>query len=256
MRDAPMLATERQQHLLHELQRSGRLTAASVAEDLGTSVETIRKDLIQLERQGHLHRVHGGALPVTPMTFEPDVTTRADNLDEKTRIARAALARVPDGGAIAVDAGSTTLEFVRQLPDRPLNVYTTALSIAGALSHHRNIRVSTFGGLVRANTTTQVGPLALNAIDKMHFDVAFVGTNSISPDRGLATPDEAEAAIKAALIEHGERAVLLTDHTKFTQRSLMTYAQVTDLDVVITGAELDPALREPFSDTDIELEYV
>ncbi|MGP9722768.1 DeoR/GlpR family DNA-binding transcription regulator [Corynebacterium sp. AOP40-9SA-29] len=256
MKESPLLASERQRHLLHELQTYGRLTAAAVAEDLGTSVETIRKDLIHLEERGQLHRVHGGALPVTPMTFEPDVTTRADNLAEKTRIARAALDRVPDGGAIAIDAGSTTLELVRCLPDRPLNVYTTALSIAGALANHRHIRISTFGGLVRPNTTTQVGPLALNAIDRMHFDVSFVGTNSISIERGLATPDEAEAAIKSALIEHGERVVLLADHTKFSQRSLMTYAHVDDLDVIITGTELDATLREPFTDTDTEMEFV
>ncbi|MGO3361309.1 MAG: DeoR/GlpR family DNA-binding transcription regulator [Corynebacterium sp.] len=256
MRDAPMLASERQRYLLNELQTYGRITAAAAAEEIGASVETIRKDLIHLEREGRLHRVHGGALPITPVTFEPDVTIRDENHEEKIRIARSAVARVPDGGAIAVDAGSTTMEFVRRLPDRPLNVYTTALDIAVALSHHRNIRVSTFGGLVRANTTAQVGLVAINAIERMHFDVSFVGTNSISVERGLATPDESESAVKSALIEHGERVVLLADHTKFTQRSLMTYAQVTDLDVVVTGSELDPELREAFSETDTDMEFV
>lgn len=255
MKNVPMLATERQGHLLSTLRTAGRINAAAAAEELGTSVETIRKDLIHLERQGWLHRVHGGALPANPVTFEPDVTTRDENRDEKIRIAKAALGRIPDGGAIAVDAGSTTMEFIKRLPDRPLNVYTTALDIANALAHHQHIKVSTFGGLVRANTTAQVGPVALQAIDRMHFDVSFVGTNSISVERGLATPDESESAVKAALIAHGESAVLLADHTKFTQRSLITYAQVSDLDVIITGTEVDPETRGAFLETDIEMEF-
>ncbi|MFD1860290.1 DeoR/GlpR family DNA-binding transcription regulator [Aeromicrobium camelliae] len=251
----PMLAAERQQRLLEELRTFGRISAAGAAEMLGTSTETIRKDLILLENRGLLRRVHGGALHVAPMTFESDVTTRSENAEEKERIAVAALEHLPDGGAVVIDAGSTTQAFVDRFPNRPLRVYTNALAIASTLASRSQVKVSTFGGQVRPVTTAQVGPMALRAIERMDFDIAFVGTNAISVERGLATPDEDEAAMKAALIEHAERTVLLADHTKFAQRSLVTYAQVTDVDLIITGTELDATHRAELAELDVEVEF-
>ncbi|OUZ11977.1 hypothetical protein BHE97_03645 [Aeromicrobium sp. PE09-221] len=250
-----MLAAERQQRLLDDLRTFGRITAADAAEVLGTSTETIRKDLILLENRGLLRRVHGGALHLAPMTFEPDVATRNENVDEKERIAQAAVAHIPEGGAIVIDAGSTTRAFVERIPDLPLTVYTNALAIATALAPLSRVSVSTFGGLVRPSTTAQVGPIAMRAIESMHFDMAFVGTNAISAAHGLATPDPDEAAMKAALIAHAESAVLLTDHTKFAQRSLVTYAEVTDLDIIITGTELDETHRAELAEIDVEVEF-
>lgn len=253
--ETPMLAAERQQRLLAELRTFGRVSAAGAAEALGTSTETIRKDLIRLERQGLLRRVHGGALHVEPMTFEPEVALRAQRMDEKARIAAAAVAHVPEGGAVVIDAGSTAKAFVSQFPDRPITVYTNALDIALTLTSLPMVKVSTFGGQVRHNTSAQVGALALRAIAQMHFDIAFVGTNSIAVEHGLATPDPEEAAMKAEMITNAERSVLLTDHTKFAQRSLVRYAEVSDLDVIITGHELERPHREQLADEDVEVEY-
>lgn len=250
-----MLVAERQQRLLAELRTFGRISAAGAAETLRTSTETIRKDLIQLERQGMLRRVHGGALHLEPMTFEPEVWTRSGQLEEKERVAAAALAYVPDGGAVVIDAGSTLKAFVSGFPNRPLTVYTNALDIALTLTSLTQVNVSTFGGQVRSNTTAQVGSRALGEIARMHFDIAFVGTNAISVEHGLATPDPDEAAMKAEMISTAERTVLLTDHTKFAQRSLVRYAEVSDLDVLVTGSELEGPHREQLAEQDVEVEY-
>lgn len=251
-----MLAAERRQKLLDDLARQGKVNAAAAAADLQISVESIRKDLILLENQGLLTRVHGGALQASPMTFEPDVDSRDDNLNEKARIAQAALAYVPEGGAIAVDAGSTAMELIRRLPNKPLRVFTTSLTVASAASRLSQISVSTFGGQVRHSTSAQVGPLALRAIEPMHFDMAFVGTNALTVQHGLATPDEQEAAVKAALINHAERAVLLADHTKFGRRSLVSYAEVASLDTIVTDTELLPEFQQELADIDVQVELV
>lgn len=249
-----LLAAERHQYLLNALERLGRINAAEVAAALNTSNETIRKDLIVLERQGRLRRVHGGALRPEPMTFEPSVETRLDHLDEKRRIAEAALRFVPRSGAVLIDAGSTTRAVADAFPNHGLSVFTNALPTAMALAANDRLTVGTFGGTVRAATMAEVGATTANAIRRMHFDLALVGTNAISVEHGLATPDAEEAAIKTEMIRSAEQVVLLADHSKFTQRSLVRYAEVADIDVLITGVELDPVHRDELDRAGIEVE--
>ncbi|MFV0252746.1 MAG: DeoR/GlpR family DNA-binding transcription regulator [Beutenbergiaceae bacterium] len=252
----PMLAAERQQHLLTTLRTFGRINAATAVQELNASAETIRKDLIALEQRGLLRRVHGGALHVESMTFEPDVSARQEHSGQKDRIAMAAVAHLPESGAVLIDAGSTTRAFVDHLPNRSLTVYTNALAIALAAAPLPNVSVATFGGRVRPSTTAEVGSFALLAIRQMHFDVAFVGANAISVEHGLSTPDPDEAAIKAEMIANSERVVLLTDHSKFAQRSLVRYAEVADLDLIITGTELGQVHKRALDSSGIEVQYV
>ncbi|MFV0426741.1 MAG: DeoR/GlpR family DNA-binding transcription regulator [Beutenbergiaceae bacterium] len=253
---APMLVAERQQRLLTTLRTFGRINAATAAQELGASSETIRKDLIALEQRGLLRRVHGGALHVESMTFEPDVSARQEHSGEKSRIALAAAAHLPESGAVLIDAGSTTRAFVDHIPNRSLTVYTNALAIALAVAPLTHISVATFGGRVRPSTTAEVGSYALLAVRQMHFDVAFVGANAISADHGLSTPDPDEAAIKSEMIANSERVILLVDHSKFAQRSLVRYAEIADLDLIITGSELEPVHRQALAQAGVEVQYV
>lgn len=251
----PRLAAERQQFLLDQLRSTGRITTADAAAALETSGETVRKDLIELERRGLLRRVHGGALHVEPMTFEPDVEHRHENVDEKARIATAALELVPHAGGVVLDAGTTVHLLAGMFPNRHLTVFTNALMTAAEVATREAVAVSTFGGRVRPVTRAQVGARTVATIQQMHFDIAFVGTNAISRKRGLSTPDPEEAEVKRAMIEASERVVLLVDHTKFAQRSLARYADLTDVDVIVTGSEVDAVHRGELDDAGIEVIY-
>lgn len=249
-----LLAVERRQALINAVRTRGRLEVAAAAAALNTSTETIRKDLVVLEEQGLLTRVHGGAIQVQPLTFEPDVGSRTENLDEKRRIAARALEEVPHVGAIFIDAGSTTQLFAELLVGTPgLQVFTNALTVAGALARKHFLNCHTLGGRVRPNSLGEVGPLALRLFADYRFDVAFVGTNAASFGRGLCTPDPEEAAIKRLIISSSDRVVLLADHTKFGRDSLVKYATLDEVDLVVTGVELEPdklsALTEAGIDT-------
>jgi len=105
-------ADQRKNHIIDRLRSSGRIDAVEIAEALGVTGETIRKDLISLERQGLLRRVHGGAVPVQSLAFEPSVETRTQLASEKIRIAEAALNHLPAQGSVLIDAGSTTAKLV------------------------------------------------------------------------------------------------------------------------------------------------
>jgi DeoR family fructose operon transcriptional repressor len=186
--------------------------------------------------------VHGGALPVDRLGFEPGLAARDAVLTaEKERIAKAALAEVPDEGAILLDAGTTTARLADILPlDRELVVITNGLPIAMSLSTRPNISVLLIGGRVRGRTLAAVDDWALHALTDSYVDVAFMGTNGVTAQRGLTTPDTTEAAVKRAMIASARRSVLLADHTKVGNVHLARFARLDDIDTIVTDSGIDP----------------
>ena len=239
-----MYAEERQQEIVRLARAEGRVDVASLADTLHVTAETIRRDLTMLERAGVLRRVHGGAIPVERIGFEPALAARDSVLiDEKERIAKAALAEVPDQGAIILDAGTTTARLAQALPvDRELTVVVNSPVIAALLGVRPNLNVLLLGGRLRGRTLATVDDWALRPLADMYVDVAFLGTNGLSVERGLTTPDPAEAAVKRAMINSARRAVVLADHTKIGNDYLARFGTLADLDLLITDAGLDDDL--------------
>ena len=239
-----MYAEERQQEIVRQARADGRVDVATLADTLHVTAETIRRDLTTLERAGVLRRVHGGAIPVERIGFEPALATRDSVLiEEKERIAKAALAEVPDEGAIILDAGTTTARLAQALPvDRELTVVVNSPVIATMLGTRPNLNVLLLGGRLRGRTLATVDDWALRPLADMYVDVAFLGTNGLSVERGLTTPDPAEAAVKRAMIGSARRAVVLADHTKIGNDYLARFGTLADLDVLITDTGLDDEL--------------
>lgn len=239
-----MYAEERQQEIVRIARTSGRVDVTTLAEALNVTAETIRRDLTSLERAGLLRRVHGGAIPVERLGFEPALATRDSVLiEEKERIAKAALAEVPDEGAIILDAGTTTARLAQALPaDKELTVVVNSPVIAVALGTRKNLNILLLGGRLRGRTLATVDDWALRPLADMYVDVAFMGTNGCSVERGLTTPDPAEAAVKRAMIRAARRCVLLADHTKMGNDYLARFGVLSDLDTLITDAGQDDEL--------------
>jgi DeoR family fructose operon transcriptional repressor len=232
-------SSQRRQAIVRTLRTTGRIDAAEIGTVLGVTHETVRRDLIRLEREGVLRRVHGGAVPVESLSFEPNVSARIEFSDAKLRIARAALAHLPEKGSILLDAGSTTSRLADILPtDRSLTVFTNTLPIAMALLGRPNLTVHTLGGRVRGPTSAEVGPWTDRVLRDLNVDVAFLGTNGISLERGLTTPDPAEAATKHLMLSAARHRILLADHSKVGLVSLCKHGELTDIDLLITDAQL------------------
>ena len=241
-----MYAEERQLWIVERARASGRVEVAALAEELKVTTETVRRDLTTLERHALLRRVHGGAIPIERLGFEPALAARDSVLTaEKERIARLALAELPDEGTILLDAGTTTARLADALPaDRELVVLTNALPIAMSLSVRPNITVLLIGGRVRGRTQAAVDAWALQALADSYVDVAFIGTNGITPERGLTTPDTTESAVKRAMIRAARRSVVLADHTKVGQDHLSRFASLDEIDTLITDTGLDAQVAD------------
>ncbi|MFG2828173.1 DeoR/GlpR family DNA-binding transcription regulator [Streptomyces sp. NPDC048434] len=240
-----MYAEERHQLIVERARHDSRVEVTTLAAELDVTPETIRRDLTTLERHGLLRRVHGGAIPVERFGFEPALAHRATMLtEEKQRIATAALAEVPEAGAILLDAGTTTGRLADLLPDRELTVVTNGLAIAVQLAPRPHINLFLVGGHVRTRTQATVGEWTRAPLAVTYVDVAFIGTNGISVERGLTTPDTTEAAVKRGMMASARRVAVLADHTKFSIDHFAHFGHLDEVDVVISDSGLDSALAD------------
>ncbi|MFD7559960.1 MULTISPECIES: DeoR/GlpR family DNA-binding transcription regulator [unclassified Streptomyces] len=237
-----MYAPERQQETLRLAREAGRVDVLSLADRFQVTAETVRRDLKALDRAGLVRRVHGGAIPAGRLDFEPDLTEReATAADEKDRIAAAALAELPGGGSVVLDAGSTIARLAAVIPvETALTVVTHALPVAARLADHTGIDLHLVGGRVRHRTRAAVDAWALRAYAEIRADVLFLATNGFAAQGGLTTPDLAEAAVKRAAIAAARRVVLLADSAKAGQEHFARFGSFADIDLLITDTGLAP----------------
>lgn len=250
-----MYQEERRQAIGELVRRDGRGHVGELAARFAVTQETVRRDLIDLERRGVLRRVHGGAMPVERLRSEPAVAEKARLMaDEKHRIARAALGHVPRTGSIVLDAGTTTGALAGLIPtDRELTVVTNSVPIAMNLSARSSLNLLLVGGRVRGRTLAAVDDWAQRTLSDLVIDVAFIATNGVSVEHGLSTPDLSEAAVKRAMVAAGRRVVLVADHTKVGEEHFARFAEISDVDVFITDRGVSPATVASFERAGLEV---
>lgn len=231
-------ALERRQRIVEITRESGRVSVLDLAAQLRVAQETVRRDLAELETQGLITRVHGGALPADRIEFEGDVgSRRARNPEEKARIARRAAEEIHDAETVFLDEGSTAAYLAKALdPPHPLTVVTASVPVVMSTHAHPMITVLLLGGTVRSRSIAASGELTSRILGDLVIDVAFLGTNGISLKHGLTCPDLSVAAVKRAAIAAARRVVLVTDSTKFGLNSFASFGTINDLDAIVTGS--------------------
>lgn len=251
-----MYATERRELIEQLLSAEGRVSVIELATRFDVTTETIRRDLDSMESEGSLRRVHGGAVPADrASTRERSLTERAAHHGAaKIAIGRRALDALGDGftGSVFLDAGTTTAAVAAQLESRlsatRIEVVTHSLTLGSSLAAVPGASLTFVGGRVRGLTAAAVGADTVRAIAGMRPDVAFVGTNGVSAGFGLSTPDPDEAAVKRAIVDAARRVVVVADAEKLGAELLVSFAALSDIDVLVTdaapGAELAAALDE------------
>ncbi|MGK5529039.1 DeoR/GlpR family DNA-binding transcription regulator [Streptomyces sp. URMC 129] len=236
-------AGERRRAIVDAARRAGSVEVTALAARLGVAPETVRRDLRALEAHGLLRRTHGGAYPVESAGFETTLTSRAiQHVPEKRRIAAAAAGLTGDAETVFVDEGYTPHLIARNLPrDRPLTVVTASLTVAGALAETGTVSVLLLGGRVRGATLATVDHWATRMLAGFVIDLAFLGANGISRRHGLTTPDPAVAEVKRQAVAVSRRVVLAGVHTKFGAAGFCRFAEIRDVDVIVTDTGLPAA---------------
>lgn len=250
-----MYAAERQQEILASLHARGRVSVADLAEHYKVATETIRRDLDALAEQGLITRVHGGAIPARTQAIEPDLPTRlSTNIEVKSRLGSLAASLIPNaqGTTVLVDAGSTTLEVTRHLGGRQLRILTNALAIAQVAVELTDTAVALIPGQLRGLSHAAVGAETVHALSRLNPDVAIIGCNGMGPE-GFTTPDLDEAATKNAMVTQAQLRIVVADSTKSGQRTLCTFANLEDIDVLVTDTALSQADYDLFTSHGIEV---
>jgi len=254
-------ATERQELIERLLLDEGRVSVVELARRFDVTTETVRRDLDLLEQAGALRRVHGGAVPLDrASTSEPSLDQRERrHAPAKSAIGRRALDVLdPDfRGSVFIDAGTTTAALAAQLGPRLssalIDVVTHALPIATTLARVPQASLTAIGGRVRGLTAAAVGAETVHRIGALRPDIAFLGTNGVSADFGFSTPDPDEAAVKTAIVRAARRVVVLADAEKLGRELLVSFARLSDIDVLVTDAAPDAALAAALADADVEV---
>ncbi|WP_277296975.1 DeoR/GlpR family DNA-binding transcription regulator [Succinatimonas hippei] len=248
------MAQERSKQIVEYLKMHNLVTVDELVSITGASPATIRRELIKLDKEGVVYRVHGG---VTLNRFVPSQPTTTEKQGqhhkEKLMIAAAASKLVKPGDSIVLDAGTTTIEIARNLIDTPLRVITNDLHIGLLLADYQQIEVSVTGGSVDWSSQSCVGDVAVNFLSKVHPTYTFISCNAFKIDTGITAPTSDKAAVKRIMTMHSSKKVLVADSSKYGLTQLFEVSPLSCVDMLITDSGLDGKVAEEIRKLGIEL---
>lgn len=217
-----------------------KITNIELCEIFDVSIETVRRDLNILEKEGFIRKVYGGACLVETHESAPTVdkwTTRIDrNESFKRSIAAAAAAQIPDGSTVFLDTGTTLYELAPFLAQKKnLTVLTNSLRLASALGMHEHITVYCIGGLVKTDTLTSTGFFAAELLSYFsNIDYAIISCDGFIPDKGTTEHSIELSMLKKMALDKSGRIIALVDHGKFGISGSCICCPVDQLDVLVT----------------------
>lgn len=230
-----MLSVEREALIIQKLQQHGKVLVNELAQELGVTTMTIRRDLNKLEQQGVLQKFHGGAvLSTLHLKEQPFIEKRTMHAEQKRRIAQKALLYVHKGDTILLDAGTTTFELASFLTDIPgIQIVTIDLHIALELCASKG-NLFFIGGKIEKELGRAAGAKTLQLLDNLHVDTVFLGISAISPEFVLESHTFDNAELKRAMLKCASKKVLLADKSKFDLRAFAQVGPLHLIDTLIT----------------------
>ena len=227
-----MLPFERREKIIDEL-HNGTVYITSLSKKLKVSEITVRRDLKNLEEEGLITMLHGGAARFVDTSRETSMDQRERLFpDNKMTIGSFAASLVNYGDVIFIDSGTTNKNIIKHLVNKNVKIVTNGYrNIEEALKY--NLDISLVGGDLKRETLAFIGPTAISVLDKYYFDKCFLGVNGIDLEFGLSNADPYESHIKELAIKRSRKAYILSDSSKFNSISSFKFADIKDA-IIIT----------------------
>ena len=249
-----MSNSHRREAILSRIESEHRVSVMELAEELGVTDETIRRDLKGLEVEGALRRVYGGAIPVARIDDDPISERDRRQAREKGIIASLARDYISDQTAIFLDTGTTTLTLARRLTGfANVKLYTNSLRIVEAAKDHHGVTIQVTPGRLRKVEQDLVGYDTVSFIQQFCFDVVFMGIAAIDIEHGFMDFGEDEARIRQALLKHARRRIFLVDSTKFGMSANVITAPFAADQIIITEQKVTERFAERFAKSGVEV---
>lgn len=252
-----MIAAQRRGLILDYLRKYGAGSIVDIAEAIGTSRSSTRRDLDFLAADGIVIRSRGGAVVNDQhrTTYEPPQRVGAKSShSQKAAIGRAAAALLQEGQSVIFDSSSTVFEAARAVVEAGirLTACTNDVGTAQALAASPELQVVVLGGTVRPDSMTLIGEPGLNFLERLHVDVAFIGIHSLAGTRLSETSIEV-AAMKRRMIESAARVVVLADSSKFTHPAFCDICGIERINIIVTDDGVDAHTRTAISEAGVEV---
>ena len=249
---------QRKALILEQVRKNEQVAVAELASFLGVSEVTIRRDLLQLEKEGQVIKTYGGAVSTDKVAFEFSFQKKLQRgMAEKERIGHYAAGLVKDGEAIFLDNGTTTLQIANNLKTRRnLKVVTNSLCVVYALEPAEGIELILLGGIVRRGWNDLYGPITEKAIAELHVDKAFVGAEGISIKAGFTTADLRTARPIELVIQSAGEVIVVADHTKIGRAAFARFASFEQVDMLVTSEGIGAAEKDELERRGVEVAVV
>lgn len=246
---------ERHKIIKEQLQLNGYVRVQDLAEQLGVTGATIRKDLRILESQNILIRTHGSASPVKPHVMDISVDVKASqNRDKKIIIAQAAQELITPDDAIILASGSSVTAFAEILtPVNMINVVTPSLGIALILNEKENVKVMLLGGEMYKNSLSVRGSYTEAGLVNVSCSKLFIGCDGINLETGITCSNLAEASLTTAMMKSCTQTVVLADSSKFGRRGFGKIGNIEDIDIIVTDSGIPSTMRKKIEDLGVQI---
>lgn len=235
------MLNERQNAILKLIEDKGDVSLPELCCKVpDVSAMTIRRDLIVLESEGYILRTRGGAVSLKKLTAIPtgeedEYSRRArENMEAKNIVAQKALAFVSRNSAMFFDAGSTIMSLARMLPNDSYSIITTGANIAQELVSNTGASVMMPGGTVNKYTLSVSGSIAIDFIEKVNIEHAFMSASAFSLDSGFSVSNIYEAELKNKVISKAKKSIMLLDSSKFGKDLMFTICELKNINILIT----------------------
>lgn len=230
---------QRKEFILEQLRVNRKVKASTIVKKFNVSMETVRRDLEELENLGYLRKVYGGATvgriyePEQPYTDRQVIRSK-----EKKAIAKAAVDLINDGDVVFLDGGTTILEIAKEIHKRNLKItiITISLHVAEIINRCANTEVIFLGGLLHKEEDITSGVMCLNNLKIFHAQKAIIGVASITESNGITDYSFDATMIKRQMIDQSDTSIFVADYSKFNKGVIYTVAELDDVDIIITAS--------------------
>ena len=231
----------RQRELLESMKKVGHVSIVEQSKIFGVAEMTIRRDLEMFENLGLAIRIHGGAISKQQSAFEMDALISPARSGQMS-IAKIAVRQLVPGSVVMLNAGTTVLQVAREIAAQkiPLTIVTNSLSVAIVL-YRSECQVLITGGTLRRQALDLAGPITEKNLDEYHIDTLLAGCDGADSQEGFFTKDISLAEMERKSVKIARRRIIVTETTKFGQRSLTKFADVGEISIVITDKALPNA---------------
>lgn len=253
-----MLANERQKIILEKIKKSGAVTTAQLVSEFNVSLETVRRDLLLMEKERLLSRVHGGAIAIAEMQpSRPFEVRHNECMEQKQALARKSTEFISEGDVIGIDAGSTAILFAKALREKfsRLTVITYSLSVFELLCDYKDFSVVLVGGNFLRSERMFYGAMALESLEKLNTSKVFIFPAAVSLKSGICYYSNEEYLLVKKLIENSHEVFVLADSRKLEKKALL---KVDDMRLeyhYITDSELDAEIKSLYTENEIDIYY-